>query len=991
VSGWTILVILIGVASLLMLGGLFVIGGINLSETNDIENKVNKIKKATVMANPDAADAIENAIQDMVDELGNRMEALDQRSSLNAVASQLQLLGAQIRQLSAQQQAVNEAVLTAAAGSKTPATKTADDARKLVRNTVDAYNAAVRAGTQQRPSDADLRRLNKLIQAAVDDGELPDPDPETGSDITAYQQAVHASGQAKRAAPSAPITVPADYDVDYDNDGVPDFAVVHLTPESVLPPLPYTPWDIPAGTQIVFAALPDGDSYTMSRNSGVPMLSTAGHAQILDFTDFDDGFAIRALGHSFSFNQTAWNSVFVNTDGALTFGASSADSSNRGLSRFFKMPPVISAMFMDLDLTCNPAGGVWFKTDAVSSVFTWLNAVHFDREAQFGCPQTLSSNFQMILYATGSIEFRYGVIDSAAIAVAGRSNSVGFSGIGQGKYYMAPVNYVNFSSFASPQTVTIGSAVEAWNFATTRENILRTLALDKFYLSHPKNYDTVMSIYHGWGARIAQSVEGAVTFYSALQAQTTTGLGRQVTTSTEFGTELEQFVNLRGLEFLGGLTVQQMLEPAIVPILSVGGWYGVKVGINASSGITPVSAPTFPLSMSLVDKGLNTGYSYETARSFSGPFQQASFVFPFSVFNTITHELTHRWNAFNGYRYPNASQWGPNFNKLMATDLGHPNPFIDLRVDTDPATSPWSDSDANYAPKRPRGDPMPYSTGHMTQLIPNPAGGSSFVDAMDPTIVYPDTPQFNMTIAYELCRLVGKDLWVHTPQSLQGSLSVKSLAFAGIISYRDVLNKTMFYVENPVSPYAAFGYTTDLSTLAPSVHTTANCMLACGTKRTFTMADIVNLTDVRRSAQVQAAIGPISAANAARAFGPREPLIGDEGDTIDPAVDAAYPQLRARYNLDACPIVNDPLCNSPALTPGKRDAICVDIKATAPVVWVRPGQTLPNNAINDFALVVELLRQYVPEYLLSSYGARGKVGDTCYLPKYVFSVTQLVH
>lgn len=201
----------------------------------------------------------------------------------------------------------------------------------------------------------------------------------------------------------------------------------------------------------------------------------------------------------------------------------------------------------------------------------------------------------------------------------------------------------------------------------------------------------------------------------------------------------------------------------------------------------------------------------------------------------------------------------------------------------------------------------------------------------------------------------------------------------------------MFYVEKPVSPYAAFGYTTDLSTILPNVQTTANCMMACGTKRSFTIADIFNTTDVRRSPQVQAAIGPISAANAARAYGPREPLIGDEGDTIDPVVDAAYPNARLRDNLDACPIVNDPLCNALPLTPGKSNAICVDIKTVAPVIWVKPGQTLPNNAINDFALWLEVRRQNYAEYALSGYGARGKVGDFCYLPKYNFGLVQVVH
>ena len=920
----------------------------------------------------------------MIAELDVKLSQLGSDNPAAALAE----LNARIAQIGAQIQAIGTQV-SAQASPKAP---TAADARRTVQQAISSYNAGVASGKITPPSLATLAKLDKLIQAAVDDGNPPDPEPEVGSLISEYQQQVTNSGPHAKRTSSSTVTVPADYDVDYNNDGEPDFAVVHLSPEMVLPPLPYTPWDIPAGTQIVFAALPDGVSYTMTRNSGVPMLPTVGHAPILDFTNFDDGFAVRALGHSFPFNQTNWNSLFFNTDGALTFGASSADSSNRGLGRFFQMPPVISAMFMDLDLTCNPAAAVYFKTDATSSVFTWLNAVHFDREAQFGCPQTLSSNFQMIIYATGSIEFRYGVIDSAAIAVLGRQNSVGFTGIGHGKGHMNPINYVNFSSFSSPQTITIGSAVEAWNFATDRNNILRSLALDKFYLSHPKNYDTVMSMYHGWGARIVQQVDGSTSFFSVLMTQPTTGLGRGVTTTSAFGSELEQFVNLNALEWRIGLTAQQQLEPDIIPISTTGGWYDAKGLSNRSNFATPVDAPVFPYAMSLVGTGMSTGYSYEGIRRYSGPYQQRPENGPpFSEWYLSVHELSHRWNAFNGYRYPNPAQWGPNFNKLMATDLGHPNPFSDLRVDTDPATSPWSDTDAKFTPKRARGDPQPYSSGHMTQLIPNPAGGSSFVDAMDHSIVYPDTPQYNMSIAYELCRSLGKDLWVHTPQSVAGSLSVKALAFAGIISYRSVLNKTMFYVENPVSPYAAFGYTTDLSTIAPNVQTTSNCMMACGIKRTFTMADVTNLTDVRLSPQVQAYLGTMGPLTAARNFGPREPLIGDEGDTIDPLVDAAYPNARLRYNLDACPIVNDPLCNAPALTPGKSNAICVDIKTVAPVIWVRPGQTLPNNAINAFAEWLENRRQNYAHYVLSDHGARGKVGDFCYLPKYNFGLVQVVH
>lgn len=955
------------------------VDGVELDEIRDIKHDLKKTSSS--------ADALAN-LEDMIAGLDIKLSQLasapDATASLAAVTARLNLIGAQIQALGS---AVSAQTVTNA--------PTADDARNMVRDAVATYSAGVASGAISPPSASDLLRLEKLVLAAIDTGELPDPSVEVGSLVSDYQQqATGGGGSSSKRAPSSLVTVPADYDVDYDNDGEPDFAVVHLSPEMVLPPLPYTPWDIPVGTQIIFEALPNGDSYTMTRNSGVSLLSTAGHARILDFTDFDDGFTTRDLAHGFSFNHTVWTSLFVNTDGALTFSGSSADSSNRGLGRFFQMPPVISAMFMDLDISCNPASGVYFKSDATSSVFTWLNVVHFDREARFGCAaaQAFTSTFQMILYATGSIEFRYGVIDSGSISVVGRTNSVGFTGIGHGSGYMVPVNYVDFSSFPSPQTVTIGSAVQAWNFASVRNNILRDNALTKFYLTHPKNYDTVMAMYYGWGSRILQEVSGSLSAHSVFYIQSTSGLGRSVVPTSIFGAEMEQFVSMRNLEAVAGLTAEQQLEPTVQPISTAGGWYQAKDFFNRTSFTGATFAPTFPYAMSVVDKGLSSGYSYETVRKYTGALQQQPEAGAlYTDFQTTAHELSHRWNAFHGYRYPDPSQWGANFRKLISTDQAHPNPFIDLRVNTDPATSPWSDTDAKFAPKRPRGDVMPYSSGHMTQLIPNPVGDGSFVDAMDASIVYPDTPKFNISIAYELCRSLGKDLWIHTPQALYGSLSVKTLAFSGIISYRDVLNKTMFYVENPVSPYAAFGFTTDLSTLAPIIPTLTNNMMSCGTKRTFTIAEIFNTSDVRRSPQVQAVLGSISATNAARTFGPREPLIGDEGDTIDPAVDAAYPNARHRYNLDACPIVNDPLCNSPALTPGKSNAICVDIKTVAPVIFVRPGQTLPNNAINDFALWLQNRRENYAHYILSDHGARGKVGDTCYLPKYNFGLVQVVH
>jgi hypothetical protein len=81
-SGWVTVLVVAAVATLAISIAIIVIGGITLGNTSDIEKDVSKIKKAT--ATSDVADSI----QSMVDELGSRMETLDSRSSLHAVASQ---------------------------------------------------------------------------------------------------------------------------------------------------------------------------------------------------------------------------------------------------------------------------------------------------------------------------------------------------------------------------------------------------------------------------------------------------------------------------------------------------------------------------------------------------------------------------------------------------------------------------------------------------------------------------------------------------------------------------------------------------------------------------------------------------------------------------------------------------------------------------------------------------------------------------------------
>ena len=182
------------------------------------------------MSSTDATGVLEN----MIAELDVKLSQLGSDNPAAALAE----LNARIAQIGAQIQAIGTQV-SAQASPKAP---TAADARRTVQQAISSYNAGVASGKITPPSLATLAKLDKLIQAAVDDGNPPDPEPEVGSLISEYQQQVTNSGPHAKRTSSSTVTVPADYDVDYNNDGEPDFAVVHLSPEMVLPPLPYTPW-----------------------------------------------------------------------------------------------------------------------------------------------------------------------------------------------------------------------------------------------------------------------------------------------------------------------------------------------------------------------------------------------------------------------------------------------------------------------------------------------------------------------------------------------------------------------------------------------------------------------------------------------------------------------------------------------------------------------------------------------------------------------------
>lgn len=121
-----------------------------------------------------------------------------------------------------------------------------------------------------------------------------------------------------------------------------------------------------------------------------------------------------ALGFSFPFFGTSYTSVFINSNGYVTFGAASdfikfnasdATDLSTVLDRMAEGIPRIAALWNDLNPTLG--GGVFFNALPDRALITW-NAV-----PRFGAPET-SNTFQIALFPSGGIQLTYGNIGPAS-------------------------------------------------------------------------------------------------------------------------------------------------------------------------------------------------------------------------------------------------------------------------------------------------------------------------------------------------------------------------------------------------------------------------------------------------------------------------------------------------------------------------------------------------------------------------------------------------
>jgi uncharacterized protein (TIGR03437 family) len=184
----------------------------------------------------------------------------------------------------------------------------------------------------------------------------------------------------------------------------------------------------------------------------------------------DDDARLVRLPFAFPFYGRRYDSVYVNSDGNLSFTAGDNASTPRSLGRAISGPPRIFPFFADLDPS-RPDAAIRYFAGSDRAVFTW-DQVPLYAESGIG----LRQSFQAVLYADGRIDFHYQSI-TANEAVVG----------------IAPGSLLNGSTpadfdmgVAAPAA---GALAEVFSPTTQMDPVAIS---QKFYRNHEDAYDYVV-------------------------------------------------------------------------------------------------------------------------------------------------------------------------------------------------------------------------------------------------------------------------------------------------------------------------------------------------------------------------------------------------------------------------------------------------------------------------------------------------------------------
>lgn len=286
--------------------------------------------------------------------------------------------------------------------------------------------------------------------------------------------------------------------------------------------------------------LPKAAAYRYEIGEDTYDATAAAGGQAVELGD-DDSREVR-LPFAFPFFGQRYQSVFLNSDGNLTFTSSDASATDRSLGRMSSGPPRISALFRDLDPT--KASGRVLTTSAPDAfVFTWDRVPEY-RDVGTGAPET----FQIRLYPDGKIEFAYSDVTTQEAVV----------GIAPGKL-QGGTSVVSFLS--KPSAEYSGTIAERFS-STERVDIFS--AAQRFYLNHDDTYDYLV-MFNNLGI---SADDGAVAYEVTVRNKGRAGYGDAI---IDIGDESGSKKRLQALMNMGPLNQYPKDPLARVPArLSVG-------------------------------------------------------------------------------------------------------------------------------------------------------------------------------------------------------------------------------------------------------------------------------------------------------------------------------------------------------------------------------------------------------------------------------------
>jgi hypothetical protein len=188
-------------------------------------------------------------------------------------------------------------------------------------------------------------------------------------------------------------------------------------------------------------------------------------------------------GFQFPFFGATYSSVFINSDGNLTFAEGDNATSERGITRFNGGPPRIGGFFADLNPETSP-GSIHYNQLGDRLLITW------NRIREYG--RVREGSFQIALFPDGSFELTYG---SANVS----QGIVGWTG---GRDAQA-INIVDLGTVSGTL-----SGPQAERFAQLNQSEIDITALTKkFYETHGDDYEQLVMF-----ANFPYDLDGAFAF-----------------------------------------------------------------------------------------------------------------------------------------------------------------------------------------------------------------------------------------------------------------------------------------------------------------------------------------------------------------------------------------------------------------------------------------------------------------------------------------------